>query len=349
MMSAGLKDPAFAETWTDLRGTRTIEATLIGKIGNSLVLRNSSGRRAVIPMNSLNADSRIKAEKLLEDLRTDQNTRIGELVARAEGAAAAAPNPLPTPAEPPSYQAPPSNASADEFAAAIDEQIRAGHLRVLFDALPPSFKTKLSQSIEASNESSVIATYDKPNDLMHRAASAIYDKQNWFLSSPRVKAMTPEGQDLMRGPVLSLVGAIKAATNPNEFSSSAVKSLPFEQLIAKMDNAIAPYLAQAVKQLGNTELASYELGTSRGPATIVKVDDGENQWDLSLEQVEGMWVPTGFQQGFDGFVAAAQTASSTADPAQQQMAITMATAMLAPVEGAIAGLENAQTANDYHA
>ncbi|MEM6690097.1 MAG: hypothetical protein AAF664_11760, partial [Planctomycetota bacterium] len=39
----------------------------------------------------------------------------------------------------------------------------------------------------------------------------------------------------------------------------------------------------------------------------------------------------------------------TADPAQQQMAITMATAMLAPVEGAIAGLENAQTANDYHA
>ena len=139
---------AQAELWTDLRGTRTVEARMIGLWGDSVILELTGGKRVSVKLEDLRSESRIQAQKLANQLKVSRADRVSELQGNAAAASAAAPQPLPTPSPAPSYKPPQANASVSDFINQIDDAITDGHLVAVYDALPPSYRKDVDEVVK---------------------------------------------------------------------------------------------------------------------------------------------------------------------------------------------------------
>ena len=94
---------AIAETWTDLRGTHSVEAEMVGMWADNVVLKMSDGRRVTVKLGDLRSESRIQAAALSKAISESRTGRVKELQGQAAAAAAPAPNPLPKPAPAAAY------------------------------------------------------------------------------------------------------------------------------------------------------------------------------------------------------------------------------------------------------
>ncbi|WP_145416481.1 hypothetical protein [Planctomycetes bacterium K23_9] len=285
---------ASAESWTDLNGTRTIEARMMGLWNDSVVLQLQDGRKVTVALNNLNAQSRIQAQKLSRDKVQTRNTLIGELKGQAAEAAAPAPTPLPTPSPAATYVPPASGGTCIAQLQWEADQTRAGHLlRASLDALPMSYRADVNNYVKAALSKSDPALNQTLASGLQKTGDMIVTRQRWLLSHPRLAALQPSAFDTVKGVLLNVGGLMRTGFDPKAFDLATMQSMPFDQWLGQRSDEIAPYLAALMNLPGfNFPTPSFEAVSEKDGVAVVKITydgAGSNQ---SFTQVDGFWVPT---------------------------------------------------------
>jgi hypothetical protein len=182
--------PAHGETWSDTTGNFKVEAKYAGISGTNVVLQKPDGKTINVPINKLSPESRAQAKRFYEMAKvglapTDPAATVGSAVA-ATSKYQPKPRPLnftpPTPPAIPPMTAFPENASLQATWEHVRDQALAGHLEVLWHAMPddiraladgsevreklgPHMKDNLNVSpemIEATNKLTEILVTKKP-------------------------------------------------------------------------------------------------------------------------------------------------------------------------------------------
>lgn len=330
-----------AETWTELSGKRSINAKMVGMWEDEVVLLLSDGRRVNVPLNSLNAASRIQAGDLAEELDRSRAALKKELQQAAAKQAAPAPDPLPTPPPGPEYAPPKPNLTPDQAIDTISQQIRAGHLVVIYDALPPSYRSQIDDLIGLTTLKLNPQQWDASLGQLHRIADLIVTRQNWVLSYPALHDPLSEADDLTSSGVaiknfaLPLAGLIRTGMPADAIALEKIRSTGFGPWLHERDAAIAPYLAQLMQQYGasgaqwtvvsseedtailqeSAALAPRERSSPRGregnrPPPARRIE---------MKRVEGFWIPAAMASGFEQWVKQQTTALESYEEGQMSL------------------------------
>jgi hypothetical protein len=238
-----------AEKWTSLTGNRTVEATMVGMWDNQVVLLLAGGRKINVPMDSLIAESRIQAGQLAAQLQQQRKALTSEIKKVAEEAAAPAPDPLPEPPAAPDYEAPASGMSPDETLQAISTQIQNGHIAVIYDALPPSYRKRIDSLVQLTLTKLEPEALSQPLSQLHSLADLIVTRQNWILSHPRLlDSVGQEGTlnaagDVIQKLALPAANLLRAGIPADQAAIDSIQQIGFAKWLHQQDAAIAPYAA----------------------------------------------------------------------------------------------------------
>lgn len=309
----GLAEEASAENWTSLQGDRTVQARMAGMWDNHVVLVLANGRQVNVHIDSLNAESRIQAKKVAIQLEQQRQSLTRELRGAAEAEAAAAPNPLlePPAAEP--YSAPNPNSKPDAAITAIQDQMAAGHLVVLYDSMPLKFRGELDGLVALAMKKLEPSTWNDSMTQMHRLSDLIVTRQNWILSYPRLlqdgAASNSPNQtgEIFQNLILPIAGLIRAGLPTDATTPEAITSSGFGAWLRQRDDVMAPYLAQILQRYSSQNY-SWTLLDDTGEQTILQATgqtsgSGEsNLISVEMKKVDGYWVPASFADGFSEWV-----------------------------------------------
>ena len=277
--------PIQAESWTDLSGTRTVEAEMVGLWNNTVVLRMIDGRRVAMPMDKLQASSRIQAQKLARTQEQQRGTLVKEMRDQAKELAAPAPSPLPQPPPADAYVPHTKGASCQEQVQWLEDQAFAGHwLLAEFDAMPPEMQNDAAEILK-----SFLSQQGTPTiSAAHKIGDLIVTRQRWLFSHPRIKALSPISNDKVRELLLGFGGVFREGFDPKLLDVNALSSMPTRDWIVKVDAAIAPHLAM-VNNLGRKALVT--VGEEKDG--ITKVTKTGSDAEMFFKAVDGYWVPLG--------------------------------------------------------
>ena len=231
---------AQAEQWTDLNGTRTVEARMVGLWGDSVILELTGGKRVAVKLEDLRSESRIQAQKLARQLEVSRASRVSELQGNAAAASAAAPEPLPKPSAAPAYQPPQANVGVAEFIDQIDAAITDGHLVAVYDALPPTYRKDVDDMVKLTASQLNQNSWQGLVGTAQRIGEVIVTHQTWFLSSPRIQALRPKDLDAVETQVLSLADLMRVGLSPEATSLNQLQTISFGQWLSERDRVIAP-------------------------------------------------------------------------------------------------------------
>ncbi|MCM2374096.1 hypothetical protein [Aporhodopirellula aestuarii] len=305
-----------AETWTSLSGDRSIEAEMVGMWDNQVVLLLSSGQRINVPLNSFEATSRIQAGKIAERLEQQRAALTEEIKRVAAAEAAPAPEPIPTPPDAPPYSPPNANMAPDQAFDTIAQQIRNGHLVVVYDALPPKYRRQIDQLAQLTTTKLDPNAITEPLGQLYQLADLIVTRQNWILSHPRLRDPAGDADDLtLAGEtftklVLPAAGLLQSGLTPDGVSIDTIRSNGFGEWLHERDAAIAPYLAvlletysmpksqwRLLKATEDTAILETE-----GPVSNNQSPAGSNSRRIELTKVDGFWIPAAVAKGFEDWI-----------------------------------------------
>ncbi len=300
-------NPCHGESWTDLRGKRTIEARMVGMWGDVIVLELGNGRRVSVSVATLRSDSRIQARQIAQRMMEQQARQVAELSKQRMAAAEPAPNPLPKPPQAPKYQAPQPNVKIEDFLASVDEAVRDGHVIALYDSLPPKYRSDLDDVVKL-----VFANMDNENfvtitSTLQQLGEVIVKKQNWLVSSPRVENSPPESVETIEGPLIDIADTMRVLLEAPLFSLEKLQSTPFGQWLRESDAVLAPYLARIQNGGGLMDSRLIEVTQQDEESASVKFTIGDQETTQAFNRVEGYWVPQAYTTGWDKQMAAMKT------------------------------------------
>lgn len=286
--------PVAAEDWTNLRGTHTVEAEMIGLWGDSVVLELSNGRRIAVKLSDLRSESRIQAQELAASINGARLGRVKELQGQAAEAAAPAPNPLPQPPPAPAYVAPTKGAKATDFLSQLDGAIENGHLIAIYDSLPPNFRQDVDDVAKLAAQKVSPATWQAIVGSLHQVGDLIVTRQKWFMSSPRIQMMPPEKADQIEVQGILLAGLLREGLRPEAMQLEQIQSGDFRSWLVDRDNAMAPYLAKLFQYSGSARTITVE--SEKGDTVVADVGEGNK---VSFTNVDGFWVHSSLAEGWD--------------------------------------------------
>lgn len=282
---------AQAEQWTDLNGTRTVEARMVGLWGDSVILELTGGKRVAVKLEDLRSESRIQAKKLARQLEVSRASRVSELQGNASAASAAAPQPLPKPSAAPAYQPPQANVGVAEFIDQIDAAITDGHLVAVYDALPPTYRKDVDDMVKLTASQLNQNSWQGLVGTAQRLGDVIVTHQTWFLSSPRIQALRPKDLDAVETQVLSLADLMRVGLSPEATNLNQLQTIGFGQWLSERDGVIAPYLAQLVDQSGVNISRQVTVKSEKGEVAVISVEQNGAAREIQLISVDGYWVP----------------------------------------------------------
>ena len=282
---------AQAEQWTDLLGTRTVEARMVGLWGDSVILELVGGKRVAVKLADLRGESRIQARKLAQELETARSSRVLELKGNASAASAKAPQPLPKPPAAPAYQPPQANMGVAEFIDQIDRAITDGHLIAVYDALPPSYRKDVDDVVKMTASKLNEASWQVVVGTLQRLGDVIINHQTWFLSNPRIQALPPKDLFAVEEQILPLADLMRVGLSPEATSLNQLQTIRFGQWLTERDEVIAPYFAQLVDQIGLSIGRQVTVKSEKDGAAVISVEQEGAARDIELVAIDGYWVP----------------------------------------------------------
>lgn len=335
---------AQAELWTDLQGTRTVEARMIGLWGDSVILELTGGKRVAVKMEDLRSESRIQAQKLARQLKVSRAERVSELQGNAAAASAAAPQPLPSPSPAPAYQPPQANAKVADFINQIDDAISDGHLMAVYDALPPSYRKDVDDVVKLTASQLNQASWQGLVGTAHRLGDVIINHQTWFLSSPRIQALPPKDLDAVEEQILPLADLMRVGLSPEATSLDQLQTVSFGQWLTERDKAIAPYLAQLVDGIGLNISRQVTVKSEKDGVAVISVEQDGAARDIQLVAIDGYWVPKTIADDW-----AANIESLKGDITSTTGMIDSLGAVVGAFNPALNPLANSQSSDQFHA
>ncbi len=334
-----------AESWTDLRGTQTIEARMLGTWGETVVLELLNGKRVTVSLSSLRSESRIQAQTLQRELNQARAVSLKELESRAIAAAAPAPSPLPMPRTPATYKEPKSDLAVDEFLNEIDDQIRNGHVLAMYDALPPAYRTDINEIVKLAAEKVSADQWQATVGGLHQLGDLLVTRQRWLLSSPRVKELPTEQFDTVAGEVLTLAGLLRSGMTPELTDLSKLQSTPFDQWLTQFDTATAAHLSELFRQTESGSDRSITVDSQSDDTAVVSIDSGGLKSKVTYKNVDGYWVPKSLADKWTEIIAAIKSSINDggADAMLNQVASTVT-----PLTAITAPMLSATTSDQFH-
>ncbi|MGB7323783.1 MAG: hypothetical protein WBD31_02855 [Rubripirellula sp.] len=302
-------ETARAESWTDLRGTRTIEARMVGLWGDSVILEMLNGKRISVKLDALRSESRIQAQDLARQWQKTRGTRIGELQGRATEAAAPAPNPLPMPPAAPPYAAPKTDLAIGAFLDQIETLVRDGHVRAIYDSLPLTYRNDINDIVKLAAEKSDQATWNASIGKLQQFGEAVVTKQRWFLSSPRVKQLPPDTFNTMAEEVLTTAGGLRVGLSPDVISLEKLRTTPIDKCVADLDAAIAPFVAQLFSYGGRSG-RTVTVDSEKEDTAVVSIEQEGKKSRVTFTKVDGFWVPKSMADSWTESVESAKATIS---------------------------------------
>jgi len=281
---------ASADQWTNLRGTNTVSAELIGIWNGRAILKMDTGRQVAVRLEDLNAESRIRAQDMQEEIDRKLSERVTELDAIATEAAAPAPATLPIPEAAPGYVPPTDGADLQTWLNQVQAQAKAGHLRVYYDSLPKSQQAQAEELFKAALQKLDANHWELARSSLHRISNLIVNKQRWIFSHPKFEGLS-DGQ---RESLIDLASAFQSWGTPEIASIEKLRSGTLSDSFVSLDEAVSPILNKIISQ--NSAIAflvfpSYEVESGPEGKMIAKIElpfVGTLQ-SIPMVQVEGRW------------------------------------------------------------
>lgn len=301
-----------AETWTDLQ-SREIDAKMVGLWNGFVILEMDGNRRVKFPFNELRSDSRIQAEKVWETIKLSRLSRVEELQGQASAAAAPAPNPIPRPPAAPAYQPPLSGGDVAAFLRNLDQQLEAGHVMVIYDSLPPSYRTDINEFVQLAATKINPAAWQAATTGVHQLGDLLVTRQNWFFSNPRVLALPADQYDSIRQRLLLVGGMLREGFHPEKMQLTQLQSTDFGQWLNERDQVIAPYVA------GLVDLSTprqFNVVSESADKAKVKITSGGQEREIEFLNVDGYWVPKSFADSWSERITSLKEAAANAAPGQ---------------------------------
>lgn len=288
-VALGASTLAKAESWTDIRGERTIEAQMLGLWGDQLVLRTPDGRRLAVSLANLRGESRLQAQRLQQQIEEGRSGRVNEMKRAADDETAAAPSPLPDLEAPVPYEPYAGGKTLQEQLDWSNRMMMGGHVRQSFDALPPKYQQLSNESVKA-----VVAAdpeqWKGVRDSLHKLGSAIETKQRWFLSHPRFANIDGSQREFLEDVVLNIAGVLRRGFAPEVLDVEKIAAGQFGEVLAAFDQATAGHVAAAMSGLGMT--SPVVTTEQRGEQHVALTDAAGQTIETIYQQVDGYWIPS---------------------------------------------------------
>ena len=334
---------ANAENWTNLRGTHSIEAELLGIWQDSAVFEMPDGRRVTVRLSDLRSESRIQAHELAKELAQGRSERVKELQELASALAASAPDPLPKPPAARPYQPPKKDAKAEDFLSQIDRAVLDGHLLAVYEAFPPSYRKDIDTIVQAGAKKISSHTWQSIFGTLHQLGDLVVTRQQWLLSSPRTKNLPPSQLDQVETNLMTLAGLLRDTLNPDAVTLEKIQTMGFGQFLAERDEVLAPHLAQLLDQVGAVE-RRIRVESEEGGKAMVHISSGTAS-TIEFTLVEGYWVPSILAQSWTNKITELKNSINEIpeDSLWQSYGLT-----LAPILDVIDPLKQATDATKFH-
>lgn len=316
---------------------------MVGLWDENVILELSGGRRVSIKLDALRSESRIQAQELAKRLVSSRSERIKELQGQAAEAAAPAPNPLPQPPPAPAYTPPRMGAQAGEFLQQIDQAVMDGHVLAIYDALPPSYRNDVNEIVKLSVQKINPEVWQSLVGTMGQLGDLIVTRQRWVLSSPRIQALPPEAFDAIQGQLITAAGLLRDGFTAEAMQLEKLQTMDFGQWLAERDQVIAPHLARLFEQAGVDAARQFTVDSERDGTAIVSIESVAGKSKLTLQLVEGYWVPKTLADGWAKSVAAQKELLAQAPAGSLLESYALLVEPLAPMLGPLAAAPDAGT------
>ena len=328
--------PLAAETWTDLNGTQSIEARMIG-IWDDHVILDMNGKRVSVHIDSLRSDSRIQAREIHQRIEESRKARLQELDGQANALSAPAPNPIPKPSSAPPYEKPLPNTKVADFLQSLDDQVMSGHLVAIYDALPPSYRKDVNDVAKGFAAKLDPNAFTAATNVIHQVGDLLVTRQNWVFSNPRMQNLSETELDDMRAIVLSIAGIVREGFRPDSMQLTQLQTMNFGQWLADRDRDLSPYVAQLMRYQDVSSMKAFEVVSESPKKAKVKITMGQASGAVDFVNIEGYWVPESLASTWNKNIAEMKADLAAANPAEinaglQQLAASAA--LLAPFTNA---------------
>jgi hypothetical protein len=339
-----------AETWTLLQGNNSFEAQFIGVWKDDVILQNSDGKRKAFKLvagfpESLRGDSRIQARNMAKQGAAERAKRIEAMNREAEAATAAAPDKLPQPPPASKYTPPQKDAAIGEFIKQVNDALTGGHLRVLYDFRPESYRQDISELVKLAANKTSPETFQAIVGAPHRLGDLIVTRQNWLLSSPRLNNFPADQRVKAEWTLLGLANVLRNGLSADAIQLETLQSRDFADWLDSWDNTVAPYVAEMIQKSG-IDLASHTTVKSESEGTaIISTGTIDSPVDMVMVLVDGFWVPKDTADSWASNVE--QTKQQIAETADGEYLQTVAL-MSGLINKSLDPLEQADRPDEYH-
>jgi len=236
---------------------------------------------------------------------------------------------------------------------AIRDQVEAGHLRVLYDTLPASYQQKTDELVALALAKFHAASFETVRSNVHGFADMIVTRQRWLFSHPRL-AQLPDDQQQA---VIVAAELIRTLTSEDVLSLTSLRSRPFGESVALLDDALSPHLYRLASEYSDEESASmpdFEIVAGTDGVSSVKFVGpvaGPTS-TLHFKSLEGRWLlipdpkAPGAAAAGDIWESARAGLASVGDeslrlPPAADLVLQMFTAAIAP-------LQQAKSQHEFH-
>lgn len=286
---------------------------MVGMWDNNVILRLDTGRQVNVPMDSLNAESRIQAKKVAVRLNDSRRSLSAELQSAANAEAAPAPEPLPEPTAVASYSPLAPNAKPDQAWQQIQDELRRGHLIVLYDAMPLSYRNEFDGLVRLVMQKLEPTSWNNSLTNLHRLADLVVTHQNWIRSYPRLVSSGSETNDpnqigqFFQDLILPLAGLCRVALPPDQTGTASIGSSSFGEWLRQRDEASAPYVAMLMEKYG-TSASSWTIAEGTKDPVVLQAQGppsttgAGSMLSVSMTKVDGYWIPVSVAEGFSDWI-----------------------------------------------
>ena len=244
--------------------------------------------------------------------------------------------------------------SPDQAVMTVVNGLGENQPEVIWQALPASYQDDVSGLVREFAGQMQGSLWDQTFGTLNTLTRVLDEKRQFVLEHPMVAeqlSKSPNAEvtyDAVVALLKTLLSSdIASLQRLSDFDGERFLATTGSEVMARMGDlaALSPDSKETLDEISSLRVTLSRTEGERAWVLIEKPD--EKTEEVEFVVVEGKWVPAGMAEGWDSGIAGAreQLSQAALDPAQT----AQAGAMLAMVDGSLAGLLAAQTSEEFQA
>jgi hypothetical protein len=240
---------------------------------------------------------------------------------------------------------------------AVSEALADRHPEVLWQALPPTYQTDITEVTHAFARRMDPQVWEAAFGLGQRTSAMLRDKKNLILESSMLDAAGEEREQLEDG-WDAMVALLDSFFSSDVARLETLKTIDWERYLATTGRDLMNLAAERSKASGEdtfdrefTQMlrkSEIEVLSREGDrATLRLTAPDEEPEEMQLTRVEGRWVPSEMADDWEENVAAAKQKLADMTDEEIQQGSMQAMMMIGMLDGALTELETVETAEQF--